>query len=104
MYVGSQRDDAVYVLDAADAPHITLPRTIATGSHPVALLLNRDQSKLFVANAHSDTISILDTASESVIGTILLRPQVRARSGGGDADRTGGTQTMKRCCMCRWPT
>ncbi|QOV92563.1 bifunctional YncE family protein/alkaline phosphatase family protein [Humisphaera borealis] len=42
----------------------------------MGLLLNKTQSRLFVANAHSDTISVIDTAADKVIHTILVRPQV----------------------------
>ena len=44
LYVGSQRDDAVYVFDASDPAAIKPVTTLSTGSHPVSLLLNKDQS------------------------------------------------------------
>lgn len=78
-YVGSQRDSAVYVLDTSDPAHIKQAAKLETGSHPIALKLNRDESKLFVANAHSDTISFVDTATNRIATTILLRPDI-ARS------------------------
>jgi YVTN family beta-propeller protein len=76
LYVASQRDDAVYVLDASDPANIRRRAMLTTGSHPCGLLLNKGQSRLYVANAHSDTISIVDTANDKVIGTVLVRPQV----------------------------
>ncbi|MDB5297217.1 MAG: Phosphoesterase family, partial [Phycisphaerales bacterium] len=76
LYVGSQRDDAVYALDASDPAAIKPRATIATGSHPVGLLLDKARARLFVANAHSDTVSVVDTATDKVAHTILLRPQV----------------------------
>jgi YVTN family beta-propeller protein len=82
VYVGSQRDSAVYALDVADPAKITLAKKIETGSHPVALLLNKDESRLFVANAQSDTVSFVDTASDAVVATVLLRPDI-ARSVAG---------------------
>ena len=75
LYVASQRDAAVYVLDTTDAAHIKPLSTIATGAHPVSLLLNKAQSRLFVSNAHSDTVSVIDTKKDRVIATILLRPE-----------------------------
>ena len=42
----------------------------------MAVLLSHDQSQLFVANSLSDTISVVDTASNQVVGTILLRPDM----------------------------
>ncbi|HEX8914560.1 MAG TPA: beta-propeller fold lactonase family protein, partial [Humisphaera sp.] len=76
VYVSSQRDGAVYVLDAADPANIKPRARLETGSHPVALALTKDRRRLYVANAHSDTVSVVDTAAEKVIGTVLLRPQV----------------------------
>lgn len=75
-YITSERDGVVYALNTLTPNHPTLIATIATGSHPDALLLNKSQSRLFVANAHSDTISIIDTASDHVVGTVLLRPEI----------------------------
>jgi len=76
VYVGSERDDAVCVLDASDPTKISLVARIDTGSHPVALLLNKSRSRLYVANAQSDTISIVDTAANRVVSTVLVRPEV----------------------------
>jgi YVTN family beta-propeller protein len=76
LYVGSQRDDAVYVLDTTNPAAIKQIAKLSTGSHPVSLLLKKDQTRLYVANAQSDTISIVDTQSNQIAGTVLLRPQI----------------------------
>jgi DNA-binding beta-propeller fold protein YncE len=77
LYVASQRDGCVYVLDTRDPHEPRLLRKIASGSHPAALLLDRAQSKLFIANAHSDTVSIVDVArDDAIMATILLRPEI----------------------------
>ncbi len=73
-YVGSERDGCVYVLNTADAAHPSLLNSIATGSHPVGMILSKDQSHLWVANAQSDTLSLIDTKTDQVTGTVLLRP------------------------------
>ncbi len=73
-YVGSERDGCVYVINTADAAHPALLSTIVTGSHPLGMLLNKDQSQLWVANAQSDTLSVIDTKADKVTGTVLLRP------------------------------
>jgi YVTN family beta-propeller protein len=73
-YCASERDGCVYVLDTSVPAHATLLSSIATGSHPQGLLLKGDQSRLFVANSQSDTLSMIDTGSDKVIGTVLLRP------------------------------
>jgi YVTN family beta-propeller protein len=79
LYVGSQRDEAVYVLDTSDVAKIKPLATLSTGSHPVALLFNKAQTRLYVANAHSDTISIVDPRTDTILHTVLLRPDI-ARS------------------------
>ncbi len=47
-------------------------RTIEVGLHPTALLL--DARRLFVANTNSDTVSIIDVATDRVIKTIAVKP------------------------------
>ena len=74
-YVASQRDGAVYVLDTTNPNAPSLVKSLSTGAHPAALLLNRAQTRLFVANAHSDTVSVVDTAANVIRQTIQLRPQ-----------------------------
>lgn len=73
-YVASQRDSAVYVLDTTNPASPSLLTKISTGSHPSGLLFNQSQSRLYVANAHSDTISVVSTGSDAVVNTVLLRP------------------------------
>ncbi|MBV8782208.1 MAG: hypothetical protein JO353_12500, partial [Phycisphaerae bacterium] len=75
VFIGSERDDAVYAIDCGDPKLPKVAATIDVGAHPVGLLLNRDDSRLYVANSESDTISIIDTASARVNSTVLLRPQ-----------------------------
>ncbi|HVZ17533.1 MAG TPA: beta-propeller fold lactonase family protein, partial [Terriglobales bacterium] len=72
-YVGSQRDGAVYVLNTTDPGNITLTATINTGSHPVGLTFNQSQSLLYVANAHSDTISVVATGNDTVVNTLAFK-------------------------------
>ncbi len=73
-YAASERDGVVYAINTIDPRHPVQSAAIATGANPVSLLLNRDQTRLYVANSLSDTLSVIDTASDQVIGTILLRP------------------------------
>ena len=75
-YVSSQRDSCVYVLQTRDPANPKLKCMIASGSHPAGLIFNRDQSRLFIANAHSDTISFVNTADDSIADTVLLRPEI----------------------------
>ncbi|SRR5579884_47193 len=75
VYVTSERDGVVSVLDVTDPASPKLVHNISTGDHPMALRLDKAQARLFVANAGSDTVSVIDTASDKVLGTILLRPE-----------------------------
>jgi len=73
-FVASERDNCVYVLDTHDPKNIVLAETLQTGAHPVAVLLSKDESQLYVANSLSDTISVVDTAKNKILSTVLLRP------------------------------
>jgi YVTN family beta-propeller protein len=75
-YVASQRDGVVYVLDTTDPRNIALVSRIEGLSHPSALLLNKAQTLLYVANAGSDTITVIDVRSDKAreTATVLLRP------------------------------
>ena len=75
IYVTSERDSVVSVLDVSDPAAPKLRRNVATGAQPIALAFDREQKRLYVANSGSDTISVLDTASDKVVGTVLLRPE-----------------------------
>jgi YVTN family beta-propeller protein len=71
LYVSSERDSSLSVYPEGPSPKIS---SIAVGSHPDALLLTADDKYLYVANGDSDSISIVDTATDTVIQTLLLRP------------------------------
>jgi YVTN family beta-propeller protein len=75
-YVASQRDGCVYVLDTSNPGNIRLVSKIPNLTHPSALLLNKAQTLLYIANAGSDTISVVNIAKDQlqVIATVLLRP------------------------------
>lgn len=73
VYVTSERDGVVIVLDVSIPADSRTLRQIKTGDHPMALLLNKDQSRLYVANASSDTVSVIDTTSDKVLRKIELR-------------------------------
>lgn len=68
----------VSVIDAATKSVI---RDIDVGLHPSAMALNPKGDLLFVANANSDTVSAIDTATDEVASTIAVRPGVRAPIG-----------------------
>lgn len=71
VYVTSERDSVVSIVDPGTA---SISRTVSVGDQPIGLLLNKKKDRLYVANAGSDTISVIDTNGDTVVGTILLRP------------------------------
>lgn len=79
VYVSSERDGVVCVVDVRRPAAPRLLRRIAAGDHPMALLLDGAGRRLFVANAGSDTVSVVDTGADHVVETVLLRPDA-ARS------------------------
>jgi YVTN family beta-propeller protein len=58
-------------------------KNIQVGLHPCGMALSRDGRRLFVANANSDTISVLDTGTDRVLETIPCRPEARLPLGSG---------------------
>jgi YVTN family beta-propeller protein len=62
----------VSLVDLAQGEEVA---SIAVGLHPCGLALSRDASRLFVSNANSDTVSVIDTASNRVAETIQVAPE-----------------------------
>ncbi len=48
--------------------------SLSVGLHPTALLWDEPRQRLYVANANSDSISIIDTEQFRVVGTMQLKP------------------------------
>ncbi len=51
--------------------------TIEVGLHPCGMALNPDRSRLFIANANSDNVSVVNTEEDRVIETISVLPEGR---------------------------
>src|SRR4029077_14932942 len=58
-------------------------KAIEVGLHPCGMVLSKQGKFLYVANANSDTISVIDTATDMVIETIHCRPEARLPFGSG---------------------
>jgi YVTN family beta-propeller protein len=68
IYVCSEQDGVVsYFHEGA-----RVAEDIRVGANPTSLLVRND--RLYVSNAGSDTISVIDTTKHNVVKTILLRP------------------------------
>ncbi|MCW3053752.1 MAG: Phosphoesterase family, partial [Chthonomonadales bacterium] len=74
LYISGERDGVVSVLELAHRETPSPARDVKVGDHPMALLLDKAQRCLFVANAGSDDVSVLDTTTNRVTRTLSLRP------------------------------
>ncbi|WP_020468489.1 alkaline phosphatase family protein [Zavarzinella formosa] len=52
-------------------------RTVEVGLHPCGMVLSPNGKWLYVANANSDTVSVIETATDRVFETISCRPEAR---------------------------
>ncbi len=69
IYVSLWGDGTIAVVGA----NKKITKHIVVERHPTAMLLNADQSKLFVVNSDADSVSVIDTKSDRVIETINVR-------------------------------
>jgi YVTN family beta-propeller protein len=69
-YVSSERDREIDVVDIAHPETPKLTTRIAVAGNPNNILLDRTQSRLYVAADNSDLISVIDTATNQVIEQI----------------------------------
>jgi YVTN family beta-propeller protein len=58
-------------------------KTIPVGLHPSGMVLSETGKLLYVANANSDSVSVIDTAKLAVVETIPCRPEGRLPFGSG---------------------
>ncbi|MFN2571151.1 MAG: bifunctional YncE family protein/alkaline phosphatase family protein [Gemmatimonadales bacterium] len=49
-------------------------RVISVGRHPTGIAWDERSARLYVANSNSDTVSVIDTRRDSVIGAIAIAP------------------------------
>ncbi len=69
MHIAS--DGSVSVVDLATGKE---QRQIVVGLHPSAIIATPDGGHVLVANANSDTVSVIETRGNSVVETISARP------------------------------
>ena len=58
-------------------------RTIPVGGHPSGMAASKSGKFLYVANANSDTVSVIDTATDKVVETIDCKPEAKLPFGTG---------------------
>lgn len=69
-YVSSERDREIDVVDIAHPAAPKLITRIPVAGNPNNILLNREQTRLYVAADNSDRVSVIDTATNRVIEAI----------------------------------
>ncbi len=67
-YISSLRDREIVVMGLAGRPAVL--HRIKIAGNPNKMLLNRDQSRLFVTADNSDTVSIIDTTTNRILETV----------------------------------
>lgn len=67
VFVTSQRDDEVVAVARNGAQTV-----IKVGAGPNRMLLTKDESRLWVSNGNSDSLSVIDTNNDRVVGTVSL--------------------------------
>lgn len=68
-YVSSERDREIVVVDiSTDAPQIVT--RIAVKGNPNKMVLNRAQTRLYVASDNADIVSVIDTTSNKVVSSM----------------------------------
>jgi YVTN family beta-propeller protein len=78
LYVSEWNGGGVSVIDTAMG---TVVKRIPTGGHASGLAVSPDGARLFVANALSDTVSVIDTSDDTVAATVDVSPYPRAPMG-----------------------
>ncbi len=78
LYVSEWNGGGVSVIDTAAG---AVAKRIPTGGHASGLALSPDGARLFVANALSDTVSVIETSSDTVAVTVDVSPYPRAPMG-----------------------
>ncbi|WP_373527859.1 beta-propeller fold lactonase family protein [Nostoc sp.] len=68
VFVTSQRDNEVLAVNIASGQTTRIP----VGSQPNKVTLSNNQKRLYVANGNSDSVSVIDTNTNSVVQTISL--------------------------------
>jgi YVTN family beta-propeller protein len=69
-YVSSVRDREIVVVNLAGAPKVEA--RVALHGEPIKMTLNRAETRLYVAEDNSDTLAVIDTSSNQVLGELIV--------------------------------
>jgi YVTN family beta-propeller protein len=70
-YVSCWSDNSVAVVYPSKPAQPVL--RVGVGRHPTAMLLNRERTRLYVANSNDDSVSVIDTTTDKEIERISVR-------------------------------
>lgn len=75
-YVVSPADNGVAILkvNALNPFTVVVEKRITTGAEPWNVVVSPDGGRIFVANSAQDTITVIRTDNQSVVGNLALRP------------------------------
>jgi YVTN family beta-propeller protein len=85
VFVSAWGANTISVFTAGDNGLLKESRKITVGRHPSALLLNKNGSRLFVASASTNQISVIDTKSETLLANLSDAPPSRSEGSTPDA-------------------
>ena len=64
-----------------DLAKMAITHTTPVQLHPTAMVWDENRSRLYVANANSDSVSVIDTKTQQVVRTISLQPFAQKAAG-----------------------
>ena len=76
-------DDGTVSVLAGEGGRWKRVKSLRVGLHPSGMALSPGRRLLYVANANSDTVSVIDTRADAVVETIACRPEGRLPFGSG---------------------
>ncbi|GIW43914.1 MAG: hypothetical protein KatS3mg077_1196 [Candidatus Binatia bacterium] len=86
VYFADEGANAVVTYDTTRYPY-PYTHSIAVGSQPYGVAVSPDSSRLYVTNTGSNTLSIIDVASDAVVATVAVGAQPRGVAAHPDGRR-----------------
>ena len=74
VYVSAWGGNTISIFPAVYSNRLEAGTRLTVGRHPSAMLLSRDQSRLFVASASTDRVTVVDTKARTVLGELRDPP------------------------------
>lgn len=81
LYVSNWKEANIAVVDVHNPDAATVVKHVPVGRHPNAMIFSPSGDRLFVANSNSDSVTVLDTATDTVLFEIDVRPYKNAPYG-----------------------